>query len=129
MYVGQKPFARDNVARSGVTWNGPGDIQNVTDAQAKMLLKFADQWELADEQDRKTVETPVSITVTDEDGDEVIIDPESFNQPVERMNKAELKAYAKSLWGQDLDARKSTKAMIDQIEEWQRDLPQLNEMR
>lgn len=129
MYVGAKPFARDNVARSGVTWNGPGDIQSVTDAQAKMLLKYPDQWELAEEKDRETVEAPVSITVTDEDGDDVVVDPEALAKPLEKMSKAELKAYAQSIWGKDLDARKSTKAMIDQIEEWQRDLPPLNEMR
>lgn len=122
VYVGKKRSAYDNIARSGVTWNGCGDVQTVTDAQAKLLLKFPDQWQLADTNDRDAIETPVSITVTDEDGDEVSIDPDAFSKPLERMSKAELKAYAQNKWGKEVDARKSSKAMIDQIEEWERDL-------
>lgn len=121
-YVGKKPFAYDNVARSGVTWDGCGDVQYVTDAQAKLLLKYPDQWQLTNQSDKEVVEAPVSISVTDEDGEDVAIDPEAFNKPLERMSKPELKAYAFNKWGKDLDARKSTKAMIDQIEEWDRDL-------
>lgn len=121
-YVGKKAAAYDNVARSGVTWNGNGDVQQVTDAQAKLLLKYPDQWELADAADQAAIDAPVSIEVTDEDGDQVSIDPDAFNKPLEKMSKAELKAYAQDKWGKELDARKSTKAMIDQIEEWQRDL-------
>ena len=41
-YVGRKPFCIDNVARSGASWNGNGDVQEVTPAQAKILIKYAD---------------------------------------------------------------------------------------
>ena len=121
-YVGKKPAAYDNIARSGVTWNGFGDVQEVSDAQAKLLLKYPDQWALADARDESAVSAPVSISVQDEDGDDVAIDPEALSKPLEKMSKAELKAFAHQKWGQELDARKSTKAMIDQIEEWERDL-------
>lgn len=121
-YVGRKKAAYDNVARSGITWNGHGDVQQVTEAQAKLLIKYPDQWELADAADQAAIDAPVSIEVIDEDGEAVSINPEAFNQPLERMSKAELKAYAFNKWGKDLDARKSTKAMIDQVEEWDRDL-------
>lgn len=121
-YIGNKPAAYDNIARSGVTWNGYGDVQEVTDAQAKLLIKYADQWELVDEDDAEAVNAPVSINVIDEDGDRVSVDPETLNKPLEKMSKPELVALAKDRWGKHIDARWSTKRMIDQIEEWQRDL-------
>jgi hypothetical protein len=121
-YVGNKRAAYDNVARSGVTWNGKGDIQYVSDAQAKALIKYPDQWALADANDQAAVLTPVSIQVTDEDGEPVSIDPDDLDKPLEKMSKPELKAYAANKWGKELDARKSTKALIDQIEEFERDL-------
>ena len=122
VYVGNKRAAYDNIARSGVTWNGKGDVQQVTEAQAKLLCKFEDQWQPVTAADKQAVEAQASISVVDEDGDTVLIDPQAFNRPLERMSKPELKAYAFNKWGKDLDARKSSKAMIDQIEEWDRDL-------
>ena len=66
VYVGNKPHAFDNVAHSGKCWAGKGDVQEVTDAQAKLLLKYPDQWALANEADRAAVEAPVSIQGKDE---------------------------------------------------------------
>ena len=122
VYIGNKPTAYDNIARSGVTWNGKGDIQEVTDAQAKQLLRFQDQWQLVNEGDRASIEAPVSIKVTDEDGDQVVVDPDTFKKPLERMTKAEMVAYAKDRWCKTLDSKRSSKFLIDQIEEWERDL-------
>lgn len=118
VYVGNKPHAFDNIAHSGKSWQGKGDVQEVTDAQAKVLIKYPDQWALVDLADMARVTAPVSIQATDEDGDSVAIDPDALNKPLERMSKAELVAYASEKLGQKLDARKSTKGMIDQIEEW-----------
>ena len=118
VYVGKKPVAFDNVARSGKSWAGEGDIQEVTDAQAKLLIKFPDQWQLANKKDRASVETPESITGTDDNGKAVTVDPESLKQPIEKMSKAELTALAMDRWGKELDSKLSKKAMIDQIEEW-----------
>lgn len=117
-YVGKKPFAIDNVSGSRKQWHGNGDVQEVTDAQAKVLIKYPDQWALVDLADMARVNAPVSIQSTDEDGDSVAIDPNALSKPLERMSKAELVAYASEKLGQKLDARKSTKGMIDQIEEW-----------
>lgn len=122
VYVGNKPSAYDNIARSGVTWNGKGDIQEVTDAQAKLLLKFPDQWQLVNASDEQAVNAPVSITSTDEDGNEVVIDPETLKQPLERLNKAELVAMAQNKWNKTLSVNSSKKDLIDQIEEFERDL-------
>ncbi len=122
VYVGKKPTAYDNIAHSGKTWNGHGDVQEVTDIQARMLLKFPDQWQLADEEDRPAVEHIESIKEIDEDGDQVIIDPDAFNKPLEKMSRAEMVAYAKNRWGKVLVVTMAKKLMIDQIEEWQRDL-------
>lgn len=118
MYVGNKPHAYDNVARSGKSWAGKGDIQEVTDAQAKLLIKFPDQWELVNEKDRKAVEKPVSIVGHDDEGNDVSVDPEALTKPVETMTKAELTALASNRWGKELDPKLSKKQMIDQLEEW-----------
>jgi hypothetical protein len=121
-YVGKKASAFDNIARSGVIWNGNGDVKEVTDVQAKQLLKFPDQWALVDPEDAQQVNAPVSLTVVDEDGDTVVVDPDAFKKSFENMTKGELVAYAKNKWNKTLDARKSSKSLIDQIEEWERDL-------
>lgn len=121
-YIGSKPVAYDNVAKSGVSWTGHGDIQSVTDIQAKILLKFPDQWALVDKKDAAVVNTPISLKVIDEDGDEVLVDPTVLNKPLDRMTKSELLGYAKNKWGKVLDARSSSKSMIDKIEEWETEL-------
>ncbi|CAB4122881.1 hypothetical protein UFOVP33_70 [uncultured Caudovirales phage] len=122
VYVGNKPAAYDNIARSGKTWHGKGDVQEVTEAQAKQLLKFEDQWQLADGADIERVEHTESIKVTDEDGDNVVIDPEAFKKPLEKMTKAEMVAYAANKWGKELDVNSPKKALIDLIEEFEREL-------
>lgn len=122
VYVGNKPHAFDNIAHSGKSWNGKGDVQEVTDAQAKLLLKYPDQWALANEADRAAVEAPVSIEGKNEDGEAVAIDPDDLKKPLEKMNKAELSALAKQSWDKELDPAMTKKAMIDQIEEWQHEL-------
>lgn len=122
VYVGNKPHAFDNIAHSGKSWQGKGDVQEVTDAQAKLLLKYPDQWALANEADRAAVEAPVSIEGKNEDGEAVAIDPDDLKKPLEKMNKAELSALAKQSWDKELDPAMTKKAMIDQIEEWQHEL-------
>jgi len=122
VYVGNKPHAFDNIAHSGKSWQGKGDVQEVTDAQAKLLLKYPDQWALANEADRAAVEAPVSIEGKDENGEAVTIDPDDLKKPLEKMNKAELAALAKQSWDKELDPAMTKKAMIDQIEEWQHEL-------
>lgn len=121
-YVGKKPFALDNVAGSAKLWNGNGDIQPVTQAQAKILLKYPDQWALANAEDATTVEQPATIEVetgTDDQGQTQVeqVDTESLGKPLERMTKPELVALAKVKFNADLDVSNGKKALIDQIEE------------
>lgn len=122
VYVGKKPTAYDNVAKSGKCWQGNGDVQEVTAEQAKQLLKFPDQWQLADAADVDAVNTPASTAVTGENGDTVQVDNADLKKPLEKMSKDELVALAKAKWGKELDAKKAKKLLIDAIEEFERDL-------
>ena len=117
VYVGKKPFAVDNVAGSGKFWEGNGCVREVTVAQAKTLLNYPDQWALADESEQEVIDEKESITVIDEDGDSLEISPESLNKPVEKMNKSQLVALAKSL-GKELGMNVSRKEMIGLVEDW-----------
>lgn len=121
-YVGNKKTAFDNVARTGLTWEGFGDIKEVREDQARTLLKFSDQWILIDEDDRARIDATESIKVVDEDGDTVVIDPDAFKKPIEKMTKAEIIAYAANKFGKDIDVNKSKKMLIDIVEEFERDL-------
>lgn len=124
-YVGKKPFAVDNVARSGRCWAGAGDVQEVTDAQAQILISYADQWALDNEADASLIKEPEPIKTDMSDGTEVDVSPEELTKPLELMTKAELVAYAMQKYGQKIDGRSSTKQLIDQIEEFQTTLPPL----
>ena len=121
-YVGKKPFACDNVAGSGKFWHGNGDVQDVTEAQAKVLLKFPDQWALADEANREAVEAPRTIQVDDGQGGTIEVPEEALSKPLEKMDKTELTAYAQAKFGKKLDQRQSTKGMLDQVNAWTVDL-------
>jgi hypothetical protein len=44
-YIGPKPQKSDNVAGTGTTWAGAGDVQEVPAAAALVLLKFSTVWE------------------------------------------------------------------------------------
>lgn len=127
VYIGNKEFAVDNVARSGKTWKGNGDIQEVTAAQAKLLLKHPKAWALANPgSDEARVKKPLTTEVVDEDGDSVSVETEKLDRkPLEKMSKPELVALAFSRWGKRLDARRSTKLLIDEIEELQNGVPEL----
>lgn len=122
VYIGKKPFAYDNVAKSGKCWAGNGDVQEVTEGQAKQLLKYPDQWALVDEADIEAVNTPTTTEVQGEGGEIVSVPDADLTKPLEKMSKAELVALAKLKWGKDLDASNPKKLLIDSIEEFARDL-------
>lgn len=125
VYLGNKEIAFDNVAHSGKSWKGNGDVQHVTQAQAKLLLKHPKVWGLHDQADAEAVAKPVEVEVKDEDGETVAVDTDDLRKPLEKMSKPELIAFAYTRWGKHLDARRSTKLLIDQIEELQRGEPEL----
>ena len=122
VYVGKKPFAYDNVAKSGKCWAGNGDVQEVRPDEAKILLKYPDQWALVDEADTTAVNAPVTTAVVGEDGEDVNVPHDDLKKPLENMSKSELVALAMAKWGKKLDARMSTKNLIDAIEDFERDI-------
>ena len=47
-YIGLKPVKQDNVANTGLIWNGAGDVHEVTNTVAACkLLSFSTVWEEA----------------------------------------------------------------------------------
>lgn len=122
VYVGKKPTAYDNVAKSGKVWNGNGDVQEVTADQAKQLLKFPDQWDVVDADDAGIVHLKTTTEVTGEDGQPVQVESDVLKKPLEKMTKEELVALAKTKWCKELDIRLAKKLLIDAIEEFERDL-------
>ncbi|MFA5630340.1 MAG: hypothetical protein WC997_02410 [Porticoccaceae bacterium] len=117
VYVGKKPFAFDNVAGSKKSWDGNGDVQNVTPAQAAILIKYPDQWALVNTDDEQEVQQPVIITTPEGDS----INAEELEKPLEKMNKTELSAYAQSKFNKTFGARVGKADMINMIEEWQQE--------
>lgn len=120
VYVGNKPWTMDNVAGSGKAWDGPGDVQTVSENQAKILLRYPDQWGLADEADAQAVEGPVTVSVTDPGtGEQTEVTEDSLKKPLENMTKVELAAYGASI-NLKLAPALSKKQMVDAIEEAQK---------
>lgn len=114
-YVGKKPFVTDNVAQSGKTWDGPGDVQEVTPAQAKILTSYTDQWALVDADDADSMNKPVTVTVEDKDGEEVVVTENDLGKRLEKMTATELAAYAKQKHGKSLNRNKGRKVLLDEV--------------
>lgn len=121
-YVGNKPTSHDNVARSGKVWNGKGDIQEVTEAQAKTLLKYPDQWALVDEEDQEKADKEIFVEVPDEHGVPVKINVDDLTGPLEKMSKIELVAFVKMKWGRDMPHDLTKKQMLGEIETFEAEL-------
>ena len=123
-YVGKKPSAFDNVAGSRKCWNGQGDAQEVTPRQAKVLLKYPDQWQLVDPDDAKLLGVTF-VTGKDEEGNETSVQEGDLKMPIEKMKKDEIVAYALDKWGKEIDPSLPKAQMIDQCEEWENTLQPL----
>lgn len=121
-YVGNKPTSHDNVARSGKVWSGKGDIQEVTETQAKTLLKYPDQWALVDEEDQQTTNQVTFVEVADENGELIKIDAKDLAGPLEKMNKLELVAFVKMKWDRDMPHDLTKKQMLGEIETFEAEL-------
>lgn len=117
VYVGRKPFAVDNVAQSGKQWAGNGDVQEVTAAQARVLVKYPDQWRLVSDADAAAVQAAAMVQQVTPDGDVVEVSQADLQKPLEKMSKTELMAVAQTM-GKELAPALSKKAMLDQIEAW-----------
>lgn len=114
-YIGRKPFAIDNVAKSGKTWTGHGTVQEVTAGQAKILTSYRDQWALADDADAAELDKPVMIETEGADGATVHTDPAELHGPVEKMTVPQLLAYAQSKYGKTLTAKHGRKQLLDEV--------------
>lgn len=114
-YVGKKPFAIDNVARSGRTWTGAGDVQPVTPTQAKRLIAYPDQWQLENIDDLVAVNQPATITTADDDGAKVETNADDLDQPPEKMTATQLVALAKHKYGKTLHLRVGKKVLLDEL--------------
>ncbi|MES2320006.1 MAG: hypothetical protein V4631_21200 [Pseudomonadota bacterium] len=113
-YVGAKLFSIDNVAKSGKTWAGNGDVQHVTPAQAKILTSYKDQWALDDATDVDAMNGPNMIETKDADGATVLTDAADLTGAPEKMNAQELIAYAKAKYNKTLKPR-SRKLLLDEV--------------
>lgn len=118
IYVGKKPSAYDNVARSGKTWAGNGDVQEVTMEQAAILLKYPDQWAKVDEpeQDNGDGGNVEGGNGGDGDQDDDQSDTVDTSVPIEKMTKDELIMLAKQKYDKDLPETLTKKQLIDEVE-------------
>lgn len=118
VYVGKKPFAVDNVAGSGKAWNGNGDVQTVTPAQAKVLIRFSDQWKLANGKTASSVESSVESSGVVEvmlDGEVIDVDVDAISRSLDKLSKPELLAIAKAKIGKEFSPSLSKKVLLDEI--------------
>lgn len=114
VYVGKKPFAVDNVAGSGKAWNGNGDVQTVTPAQAKVLIRFSDQWKLANSKTAASVESSGIVEVM-LDGEVIDVDVDAISRSLDKLSKPELLAIAKAKIGKEFSPSLSKKVLLDEI--------------
>lgn len=116
-YIGKKPSAIDNVASSGKTWAGNGDVQSVTASQARRLIAYRDQWELVNPDDLNEVNEPTITRVLDQTGKQVDVSEADLNRPLERLSATELVALAKQRFGKEFNPRIGKTRLINEIEE------------
>lgn len=119
-YIGRKPIAIDNVANSRKVWNGHGDVQTVTDRQARILVGYPDQWTLADESESILLKKEPVTAFINPEGDRVEIPESALKKPLEHMDTDELRAYALEFYQRQFGPRMSRKRLMDEIEELQR---------
>lgn len=114
-YVGRKPFAVDNVAHSGKTWEGAGSVQQVSVQQAKVLTSYKDQWQLENPDDQELLDAPTVILLQDASGDEVQVDPAALDKHLEKMTANELRAYAQEKYGKQLGKNKAKTVLLNEV--------------
>lgn len=119
-YIGHKPSKQDNVAGTGLVWDGYGSVHEVSDVAAcKRLLSYPGVWATAGSAEMVKHGDSGSLLVTQTDR----TPPEDSFPPdlseVERLeqsnDKAGLLAVARGL-GIDIDGRSSAPKIISAIE-------------
>ena len=96
-YIGKKSEKIDNVANTGIVWDGYGDVKTVPEKAVKKLIEYKDIWELvsgnASEYESEPAE-PIK---------EVEIDDLAPLVNLDGMRKNELQAYAQRNFGHVFD--------------------------
>ena len=106
-YVGNKPQAFGGVAHAGKVWNGHGDVQNVTPAQAAVLLAYPDQWAKADASQPVPKRQPNHGAT-------------GLGAPrLDTMTRPDLQRLARDQYNVTLPNKMTRKEMVDRIEELQ----------
>lgn len=115
VYVGKKPYATDNVAHSGKSWNGRGDVQEVTLRQASMLCRFPDQWQVVDGKplpDEKSIEQKLAQLTPPKPGGVGVA-----GKRLDDMDERELADHALYYYEVTLDPKLGREEMLDRINE------------
>lgn len=112
-YVGKKPFAADNVAHSGKMWHGRGDVQEVTAAQAAILLRYPDQWQAGDKKlpTESEIEERLAKIAPVQGGVGVT------GKRLEDMESGELASHAAHYYGLMLDPKLPKEDLLEQLNE------------
>ena len=115
-YIGKKDHKEDNVAGTGIVWNGQGDVQAVSDSAFAKLILHPDVWENAGADDgissetkpaesetgSATSETKPAETETTAKTDEARdVDSLPPMQNLEGMDKTALKDFAQRHFGHE----------------------------
>lgn len=112
MYVGSKPYAIDNVAGTGLTWEGRGAVQPVPAAKAKKFLQFPDQW-----WPEGPVPTPEEVAARMKEFFAGNAIPQGVVLPKDlaEMDEAELVEYAFKEYGQHLKPTLTRAQLLEEI--------------
>lgn len=122
-YIGKKDVKPDNVANTGLVWNGPGDRQEVSDPVAvAKLLEYPDIWKVVggEEAIEKSLKDAVEATANDATKPKGKYDPDETEDAavrvdVNRLNKVSLVAYTKRTFGVDLDSQKTVAELRETV--------------
>lgn len=114
-YVGKKPTAQDNGAKSGKLWEANRDVQWVTTKQAKILTRYADQWALDEAGDGEAVNRAGGVEIADAAGAAAMVAESDLTGPVEKMTVAELVALAQVKYGKTLSGKLDRKVLLDEV--------------
>ena len=102
-YIGKKAEKADNVAGTGVIWDGNGSVREVPQNAADKLLKHPDVWELVDEKGPKSKPKPAPAEPEEgetegEESTETEDEPQASDLPpltnINGMDGDQLREYA-----------------------------------
>lgn len=116
-YVGSKPSKMDNIAGTGVVWNGNGDVKNIPDRVVPLLLAHPDVWALDDgETVNQAVDIDPAKMETQHEQDPLSeTDSKAPMVNLETMDKDGLREYAQRYFGHTFHHNTGEGRMRDEI--------------